>query len=71
MIRDLLKDDDWGVQEAAINAVTVLGSESEGDLDSLAEISAETCAVMEEPMKALGELDWKLYSPYSLIENQR
>jgi HEAT repeat protein len=67
IIRGMLKDDNRVVQEAAVKAIAELGSEE--DLDRLAEASAETCAVMEEPMEALGRLDWKLYSLYALSEN--
>jgi len=62
IIREMLKDMDKGVRKAAVNAFVKLGSEE--DLDRLAEISAETCAIIEEPIEALGRLDWKLYSPF-------
>jgi HEAT repeat protein len=63
LVKELLKDVDMYVQAAVFDALVELGSEE--DLDFLAELSVEKCAVMKEPMKALGELDWKLYSPYS------
>ena len=68
LVKKLLKDVDMYVQAAVFDALVELGSEE--DLDFLAELSVEKCAVMKEPMKALGELDWKLYSPYSLNEEQ-
>jgi hypothetical protein len=63
LIRKMLRDVDEIVRVVADKAIVELGSE-EG-LDTLAEISAETCAVMEKTIKALGLLDWELYSPYS------
>ena len=65
-VKEILKDVYWDVRAAAVNAFAKLGSEK--DLDTLAALSAETCTVIEEPMKALGALDRKLYSPYSLSE---
>jgi HEAT repeat protein len=66
LVKELLKD--FITRAAAFDALVELGSED--DLDFLAELSVEKCAVMKEPMKALGKLDWKLYSPYPLSEEQ-
>ena len=67
-IREMLKDWDLTIRGVVADAFAERGSED--DLDMLAEISTETCAVMGEPMKALGRLDWELYSPYSSSAKQ-
>ena len=66
LVRERLNDEARDVQRAAVWAITNLGGEK--DLDDLAKLVVETSGAREEPMEALGKLDWKLYSPYSLSE---